>query len=192
MEEKALSNTEKEEAHDEVKLYNPYHELQCARHLGESPMEFVKRLPPRETVMKFGKLPWIYVANPSVPRHDVEDLEEGPLEEGSHISKFVKLGDRLLDDLEEELVQLKIAFDGKPKTLLYQAAWNERAKTVDKIHKLSVDLHIKSGKVRQSELGLQFSHPPLNLANRYTRQWMVFVDPSPSMPPGLPLSAPQS
>jgi hypothetical protein len=142
---KALASLAKEKARDKAKLYNPFQGQDCARRLEESLEEFLERLPPSTSVIS-DELPWIYCANPYVPRRDCKDCETnaiyGPRE------GFLNLCEALLEDLEEQMAKLKIDMEGKPAGMLTMAVNQKRSEVVEKIHQHAIDLGVKTGKVR--------------------------------------------
>lgn len=86
------------------KLHNPYEGLTtCAKQLSESPQAFLSRLPPSTTDCDPVSLPWIYVANPFIPRcqvhHDNQQREEpeAPAEAGMQLGAFMEGGRERLE-----------------------------------------------------------------------------------------------
>lgn len=142
-----MANLAKERARDKAKLYNPFQGQDCARQLEESLEEFLERLPPSSSVIS-AELSWIYCANPYVPRRDQEECEDnavfGPPE------RFRNICEALLEDLEKQMVKMKIDMAGKPANMLTRAVNKERSEIVEQIRQNAIDLNVKTGKVRDS------------------------------------------
>lgn len=152
----ALVNPAKERARDTAKLYNPLQGLYCGRQLEESLDEFLDKLPPSTSIIS-SKLPWIRVANPYI--QDCEDNARfGPPE------RFQEVCEALLEDLEEQMMRLKIDMEGRPAQMITRAVNKKRSETVDKIHQHAIDMNVKVGKVRDCYLVLKallsFSYLP--------------------------------
>ncbi|KAF3763617.1 hypothetical protein M406DRAFT_74202 [Cryphonectria parasitica EP155] len=78
-------------------LHNPYEgRTACAKQLSETTQSFLDRLPPSTTDAVPGILPWIYVANPYIPRAD-RGGEEAPEEFGAEVGRFVEGGGARLE-----------------------------------------------------------------------------------------------
>ncbi|PSR92325.1 hypothetical protein BD289DRAFT_428939 [Coniella lustricola] len=72
-------------------LHNPYEgRTACAKQLNESIDTFLARLPPSRTNAT-DQIPWIYIANPYIPRAD-RGSEEAPEEFGADVQKLVEGG----------------------------------------------------------------------------------------------------
>jgi hypothetical protein len=165
MEEIAITNKAKAAACDAdsaiAKLYNPYQGLSCARQLHESVEQFLERLPPATSILSH-KLPWIFIANPFIPRKtrrkELEGLEIGdspilaevPPGDEDQLDHFTTQGQKLLEELEERVVILTKDMAGKARSLLTKAINKEREQTVIRIKELAVTCRITSGKVRIS------------------------------------------
>lgn len=77
-------------------LHNPYEgKPSCAKQLGETIDAFLSRLPPATTDAGLDR-PWIYVANPFIPRED-RGGEEAPAEFGAQLGRFVEGGQERLE-----------------------------------------------------------------------------------------------
>jgi hypothetical protein len=149
----------KESAREKAKLYNPFQGQTCGRQLEESLEEFLERLPPSTSVIS-ADLPWIYCANPYVPRRDRAECEDNAAFGPS--KHFQSLCEALLRDLEEQMTRLKIEMEGKPAQMLARAISKKRSEVVEQIHQHAIDLDVKLGKVRDSciESLLFFSYLP--------------------------------
>jgi hypothetical protein len=151
----ATANKAKAATLEKIKLYNPYESVLLARQLSETVDEFLQRLPPTTTADELGP-GWIWIANPFIPRPSPKTLEagngkiaeEGPPEEGSQLSKFKVLGDKLLQEFETATKRLTEEMAGKPASVLTQTIGKERAKIREKIREYAVDMKVTSGKVR--------------------------------------------
>jgi hypothetical protein len=137
-------------------LYNPYEGQRCGRQLGETVDEFLQRLPP-STTMKETAVPWIFISNPfrKAPRSQVEYSQhwlanEGPPHEESDWAQFVKVGEKLL----EELTSIKHAIEkkraGQSKAAIAKAVNVEKEVIVQKLLDKAVELHCTSGKVNST------------------------------------------
>lgn len=77
-------------------LHNPYEgRRRCAKQLHETTDAFLARLPPATTDAS-PVCPWIYVANPFIPRED-RGGEEAPAEFGTQLGRFMEGGQERLD-----------------------------------------------------------------------------------------------
>lgn len=95
-------------------LHNPYEgRPSCAKQLSETTEAFLARLPPATTDAG-PDCPWIYVANPFIPRED-RGGEEAPAEIGAQLGRFMEGGEArllMLGDLVRELQEKTVAAAG--------------------------------------------------------------------------------
>lgn len=75
-----------------TKLHNAYKGRVSAKQLSETIDDFLRRLPPATTDAT-PEIPWIYVANPYIPRDD-KGGEEAPAEPGAQLQTFIEGGGR--------------------------------------------------------------------------------------------------
>ena len=78
--------------------------------------------------------------------------------------RFQEVCEALLEDLEEQMMRLKIDMEGRPAQMITRAVNKKRSETVDKIHQHAIDMNVKVGKVRDCYLVLKallsFSYLP--------------------------------
>lgn len=161
------------------KLHNPYEgRPHCAKQLSESPQTFLTRLPPSTTDFHAERVPWIYVANPFIPRRPQcgnssgEEEIEAPAEAGMQLGGFMEGGKERLELLGDFLrtVEMKMGSTssrgrgGSPQAAVNREVVKERQDAVDDILMLARMLKVRTGKVNSSLLSL----------------------PSPLCPPSLP------
>lgn len=187
-----------------TKLHNPYEgKPSCAKQLNETIDVFLSRLPPATTDVA-PDCPWIYVANPFIPRED-RGGEEAPAEFGAQLGKFVEGGEARLEmfgDLLRE-VQEKTAGSsqsgrgsgGPSKTAVNREVAKQREGCVNDILMLAKVLKVRTGKVsfRQITVSLSLSvllflscrhtaqrspPSPLYLLIELNLKWMLFIEPA--------------
>lgn len=139
-----------------TKLHNPYEgKPSCAKQLNETIEAFLLRLPPATTDVA-PDCPWIFVANPFIPRED-RGGEEAPAEFGAQLGKFAEGGKVRLEmfgDLLRE-VQDKTAGgsqggrgrEGPSKTAVNREVAMQREGCVNDILMLAKVLKVRTGKV---------------------------------------------
>lgn len=100
-------------------LYNEYQGLPGCRQLEETVAEFLKRLPPASPRLQLG-VPWIRIANPFRPRprsisgkHDPDDLNGPPLEDGTEKHQLVLLCENLLEELTDDVREIAKELKGQ-------------------------------------------------------------------------------
>lgn len=137
-------------------LHNPYEgKSSCAKQLSETTEAFLARLPPATTDVG-PDCPWIYVANPFIPRED-RGGEEAPAEFGAQLGKFVEGGEARLEmfgDLVREL-QEKTATGsqrgrgaaGPSKAAVSREVTKQREGCANDILMLAKMLKVRTGKV---------------------------------------------
>lgn len=79
-----------------TKLHNPYEGQVSAKQLNETMDHFLSRLPPATTDVT-PDIPWIYVANPFIPREGGGGVEEAPAESGAQLNTFIEGGGERLE-----------------------------------------------------------------------------------------------
>lgn len=137
-------------------LHNPYEgKPSCAKQLSETTEAFLARLPPATTDVG-PDCPWIYVANPFIPRDD-RGGEEAPAEFGAQLGRFVEGGEARLEmfgDLVREL-QEKTATGsqrgrgaaGPSKAAVAREVTKQREGCANDIFMLAKMLKVRTGKV---------------------------------------------
>ncbi|KAG8162633.1 hypothetical protein KVR01_007111 [Diaporthe batatas] len=138
------------------KLHNPYEGQVCAKQLGETMSDFLARLPPATTDVTLS-IPWIYVANPFIPREG-GGVEEAPVEPGAQLSTFIEGGGERLqlfgDFLRTVDEKKRAAGAGRLSTAMSRQAAAEREGCVNDILMLARVMKVRTGK------------------------WMLFVEPN--------------
>lgn len=141
-----------------TQLHNPYEgKASCAKQLTETIETFLSRLPPATTNAEL-EVPWIFVANPFIPRQD-RGGEEAPTEFGAELEKFMAGGAKRLEICGDFLRGLEsraaaaAGSQGRGKTGPSKAVAageiaKERAECVDDILMLARVLKVRTGKVR--------------------------------------------
>lgn len=145
-----------------TQLHNPYEgKYCCAKQLNETIEGFLSRLPPATTDVG-PDVPWIYVANPYIPRQD-RGGEEAPVEFGADLAKFVEGGEKRLEMCSDfvRVLEARTAAGrggrgggrgGPTKAMASREIAKEKAECVDDILMLAKVLKVRTGKVRQSSL----------------------------------------
>lgn len=146
-------------------FHNPYEgRMACAKQLGETVEAFLTRLPP-DTTDVTASVPWIYVANPYIPRED-RGGQEAPEEFGAQVAKFVEGGEARLEmfgDLLRELREKSSggggggsrgARAGPSKAAVRQEIDKQREGCVNDLLMLAKVLKVRTGKVSSSLISL--------------------------------------
>lgn len=138
-----------------TQLHNPYEgRFHCAKQLNESIEGFLSRLPPATTNVD-ADVPWIYVANPFIPRQD-RGGEEAPAEFGADLGKFVEGGEKRLEmcsdfvkalEARSAVVAGRGGRGGPSKAMMAREIAKEKAECVDDILMLAKLLKVRTGKV---------------------------------------------
>lgn len=162
-----------------TQLHNPYEgRFHCAKQLNETIEGFLSRLPPATTNVD-ADVPWIYVANPFIPRQD-RGGEEAPAEFGADLEKFVQGGEKRLEmcsDFVRALEARSAAVAGRggrggpSKATMSREIAKEKAECVDDILMLAKLLKVRTGKV--SHLPRLPQHGSLTFS-----KWMLFIEPA--------------
>jgi Domain of unknown function (DUF1917) len=141
-------------------LYNPYEGQVCARQLGESIEDFLRRLPPSTTpsIKTAGPgegVPWIYIANPFLKpptiHSEYKQLEfaiEGPPDEESDWAQYVVRGGNILGELTSIRNAIEKERAGQAKASITRAVNSQKEVIVQKLLDTAAELHCTSGKVR--------------------------------------------
>lgn len=141
-------------------LHNPYEgRVHCAKQLSESPQAFLSRLPPSTTDFSL-RVPWIYVANPFIPRRSAGTSEHGeeqeaPAEAGTQLGGFVQGGQERLELLGDFLRTMEAKTTGSnnssrggvSKAAVIREVNKERDGAVEDILMLARMLKVRTGKV---------------------------------------------
>lgn len=180
------------------KLHNPYEgRPNCAKQLSESPQAFLTRLPPSTTDLDPVHIPWIYVANPFIPRRQTttsssssnedEQEQEAPAEAGTQLGGFMEGGRERLALLGDFLrtVEAKTGSRGGgrgggrggmvSKAAVSREVARERNDAVNDVLMLARVLKVRTGKVSKHLLET-YSYIPTYLS-RYLLTY------TPSCPP---------
>lgn len=146
-----------------TQLHNPYEgKVSCAKQLNETVETFLSRLPPSSTDIS-PQNPWIFVANPFIPRQD-RGGEEAPTEFGAELEKFVAGGEKRLEmcgDFVRVLETRTVAGSGgsggggstgrakggPSKAMATKEIAKEKAECADDILMLAQMLKVRTGKV---------------------------------------------
>lgn len=138
-----------------TQLHNPYEgRVDCAKQLAESPEAFLSRLPPSTTDLSL-RVPWIYVANPFIPRRPAvtaeqgEEEQEAPAEAETQLGGFMQGGQERLDLLGQFLrtVEAKTTGGEVPKAAVTRQMNKEREGAVNDILTLARMTKVRTGKV---------------------------------------------
>ncbi|KAL1853649.1 hypothetical protein Daus18300_011684 [Diaporthe australafricana] len=131
------------------KLHNPYEGQVAAKQLSETIAAFLARLPPATTDVT-PDVPWIYVANPFIPR------EGGPAESGAQLNTFIEGGGERLGLFGDFLrtVNEKKRGGGRVSTAMSRQVTTEREGCVNDVLMLARVMKVRTGK------------------------WMLFVEPA--------------
>ncbi|KAJ4388162.1 hypothetical protein N0V93_008769 [Gnomoniopsis smithogilvyi] len=149
-----------------TQLHNPYEgQYCCAKQLNETIEGFLSRLPPATTNVD-SDIPWIYVANPYIPRQD-RGGEEAPVEFGADLGKFIEGGEKRLEMCSDfvRVLEARPAIGrgggrggggrgGPTKAMMSREIAKEKAECVDDILMLAKVLKVATGK------------------------WMLFIEPA--------------
>ncbi|KAL3426127.1 hypothetical protein PVAG01_02918 [Phlyctema vagabunda] len=146
---KSLTTAQKD-VKDAAKLYNIYEGNQAGRQLTEKFDEFMLRLPPR-TTEQTDAVPWIYIANPYIPRKsgDVKQegiYGEGPPEEGEDILGFITAGQQLLEELEEKKHAVGTEMKGMNASTVSRTLNKHKEDIIRRIRKAAVEMKCTTGK----------------------------------------------
>lgn len=153
-----------------TRLHNPYEGRPwCAKQLNETFENFLTRLPPSTTATT-DQTPWIYVANPFIPREEDHgrrggggsggEEQEAPSEFGAQIEGFMEGGAERLALLGDFLrtVEAKTGRGGLSKAVVNREVAKERDGAVNDVLMLAKMLKVRTGKVSNSFFLLFFSH----------------------------------
>lgn len=159
-----------------TQLHNPYEgRFHCAKQLNETIEGFLSRLPPATTNVD-ADVPWIYVANPFIPRQD-RGGEEAPAEFGADLAKFVEGGEKRLEMCSDFVRALEarsaaVAAAGRgggrggpSKATMSREIAKEKAECVDDILMLAKLLKVRTGKVSCLSLRLLLTTDPLTIGS---------------------------
>lgn len=131
------------------KLHNPYEGQVSAKQLNETMSEFLARLPPATTDVTLN-IPWIYVANPFIPREGGGGVEEAPAESGAQLNTFVEGGGerlQLFGDLLRAVDEKKRAGGaGRVSMAMSRQVTAEREGCVNDILMLARVMKVRTGK----------------------------------------------
>lgn len=169
------------------KLHNPYEGQVSAKQLSETMAAFLARLPPATTDVT-PDVPWIYVANPFIPREGGTAGEEAPAESGAQLLTFIEGGGERLGLFGDFLrtVDEKKRGGGRVSNAMSRQVTTERKGCVNDVLMLARVMKVRTGKVSKSLT------PPPRLLSLLTsrscwetlaltvgnRQWMLFVGPA--------------
>lgn len=132
------------------KLHNPYEGLISAKQLDETMPAFLSRLPPATTDVT-PDIPWIYVANPFIPRDGGAGGEEAPAESGSQLSTFIEGGGERLelfgDFLRAVDEKKRAGGGGRMSAAMSSQVAAEREGCVNDILMLGRVMKVRTGKV---------------------------------------------
>lgn len=150
-------------------LHNPYEgRIKCAKQLSESPDAFLARLPPSTTDLS-PDVPWIYVANPFIPRHQSQvgrgEEEEAPAEAGTQLVGFMQGGRERLELMADfvRTIETKLGKGGVKGAAVTRQVTKEREDAVADVLMLARMLKVRTGKVSYSPT----SFPPLCLRHAW-------------------------
>ncbi|KAH8769204.1 hypothetical protein F5883DRAFT_553791 [Diaporthe sp. PMI_573] len=139
------------------KLHNPYEGQVSAKQLSETMADFLSRLPPATTDVT-PDIPWIYVANPFIPREGGGGVEEAPAESGTQLSTFIEGGGERLelfgDFLRTVDEKKRGGGGGRVSAAMNKQVTAEREGCVNDILMLARVMKVRTGK------------------------WMLFVEPT--------------
>ncbi|ROW07296.1 hypothetical protein VMCG_03696 [Cytospora schulzeri] len=135
-----------------TKLHNPYEGQVSAKQLGETVDEFLRRLRPA-TTDRTPEIPWIYIANPFIPRENLGG-EEAPAESGTQLHTLIEGGGERLELLGDfQRTSQEKTRGGRPGAAMTREASKERDECVSDILMLAKAMKVRTGK------------------------WMLFVEP---------------
>lgn len=129
------------------KLHNPYEGQVSAKQLDETMAAFLSRLPPATTDVT-PDIPWIYVANPFIPREG-GGVEEAPAESGTQLSTFVEGGGERLElfgDFLRTVDEKKRGTGGRVGAAMSRQVTAEREGCVNDILMLARVMKVRTGK----------------------------------------------
>lgn len=129
-----------------TKLHNPYEGQFSAKQLGETVDEFLRRLRPAVTDIT-PEIPWIYIANPFIPREN-HGGEEAPAESGTQLHTFIEGGGErleLLGDFQRTIQEKKRG--GRAGATMAKEVSKERDECVSDILMLAKAMKVRTGKV---------------------------------------------
>lgn len=134
-------------------LHNPYEgKSSCAKQLRETVDAFLSRLPPATTDVDVDR-PWIYVANPFIPRED-RGGEEAPAEFGAQLERFVEGGGERLQMHADEIREARErgagsqrVKGGPSKAAVSRELAKQKEGCVNDILMLAKLLKVRTGKV---------------------------------------------
>jgi len=176
------------------KLHNPYEGQVSAKQLSETMPDFLSRLPPATTDVT-PDIPWIYVANPFIPREGGGGVEEAPAESGTQLSTFIEGGGERLelfgDFLRTVDEKKRGGGGGRVSAAMNRQVTAEREGCVNDILMLAKVMKVRTGKASLFPPLSIPSHPMPSLASSsypslcvqiHTAdrplQWMLFVEPT--------------
>lgn len=136
------------------KLHNPYEGQLSAKQLNETMPAFLSRLPPATTDVT-PDIPWIYVANPFIPREGAAGGEEAPAESGAQLSTFIEGGGERLElfgDFLRTVDEKKRGAGGRVSTAMSRQVTAEREGCVNDILMLARAMKVRTGKASVSPI----------------------------------------
>lgn len=134
------------------KLHNPYEGQLSAKQLNETMDAFLSRLPPATTDVT-PDIPWIYVANPFIPREGGAGGEEAPGESGTQLSTFIEGGGERLElfgDFLRTVDEKKRGGGGRVSAAMSKQVTSEREGCVNDILMLARVMKVRTGKASSS------------------------------------------
>ncbi|KAJ0115880.1 hypothetical protein J7T55_004049 [Diaporthe amygdali] len=134
-------------------LHNPYEGQVSAKQLNETIAAFLARLPPATTDVT-PEIPWIYVANPFIPREGGAGTEEAPAESGAQLHTFIEGGGERLGLFGDFLRTVQEKKGGRASTAMSRQITTEREGCVNDVLMLARLMKVRTGK------------------------WMLFVEPA--------------
>lgn len=172
-----------------AKLHNPYEGQLSAKQLSETMAAFLSRLPPATTDVT-PDIPWIYVANPFIPREGGAGGEEAPAESGAQLSTFIEGGGERLElfgDFLRTVDEKKRGAGGRVSAAMSRQVTAEREGCVNDILMLARAMKVRTGKASSIQSHSYLSCPLPPNPGGSTRapltppdhpQWMLFVEPT--------------
>lgn len=140
-----------------TKLHNAYKGRVSAKQLSETIDDFLRRLPPATTDAT-PEIPWIYVANPYIPRDD-KGGEEAPAEPGAQLQTFIEGGGERLELFGDFLrTKQDKGRGGRAGNAMAREVSRERDACVGDILMLANAMKVRTGKVSRSSA----THPGLH------------------------------
>lgn len=142
------------------KLHNPYEGQVSAKQLNETMAGFLSRLPPATTDVT-PDIPWIYVANPFIPREGAGGgAEEAPAESGAQLSTFIEGGGERLelfgDFLRTVDEKKRAGGSGRVSVAMSRQVTAEREGCVNDILMLARAMKVRTGKASSGPSGQLF------------------------------------